>query len=103
MKIAILIKEGNPPRLTDGIRLVLGLTINHRVSLLITESGAKAIAEAIKDESFKNKFLESMELISKMSGIIRTEKAIEGAEAIDVISQEALLKLLLSSDSIIVF
>lgn len=103
MKITVLIKDGNISRITDAIRLVLGLTINHRLSLLITKKGADAVSKAMKDENFKNKFLESMELINKMSGIIRTEKSIEGAEAIDVISQDTLMKLLISADSIIVF
>jgi hypothetical protein len=103
MRITILIKEGNRARLLDGIRLVLGLTINHRVILLFTGKGADAISLAMSDETFKNKFLESMELISKMSGIIKTEKAINGADAIEIISKDKLTEFLLSADSIIVF
>ncbi len=103
MKITFLIKDGNAARLTDGIRLILGLTINHRVSLLITDKGADAVSNAMKDNSFKTQFLELMELISKMSGIIRTEKPIADAEAIDIISKDDLTKFLLNADSIIVF
>jgi hypothetical protein len=103
MKITVLIKDGNAARLTDGIRLILGLTINHRVSLLITDKGADAVSIALQDTAFKNQFLESMELISKMSGIIRTEKPIKDVDAINSISKDDLTKFLLNADSIIVF
>ena len=103
MKIAVLIKDGDGARLTDGIRLVLGLTIDHRVSLLITDKGSEAISNAMKSTAFKTQFLESMELISKMSGVMKTEKPIEGAGAIESISRDEFTKLLLTADSIIVF
>ena len=103
MKITVLIKDGDSARLTDGIRLVLGLTIDHRVSLLITDKGSEAISHAMKSPAFKTQFLESMELISKMSGIIKTEKPIEDAEAIETISRDDFTKLLLTADSIVVF
>ena len=103
MKITVLIKEGDGARLIDGIRLALGLSIDHRISLLISENGAQAISNAMKSPAFKTQFLESMELISKMSGILKTEQPIEGAEAIVSISKDDITKLLLSADSIIVF
>ncbi len=103
MKITVLIKDGNAARLTDGIRLILGLTINHRVTLLITDKGADAVSSALKDTAFKTQFLESMELFSKMSGIMRTQKPIADVDAIESISMDDLTKYLLNADSIIVF
>ncbi len=103
MKITILIKSGDTARLTDGVRLVLGLTINHRVSVLITGTGADAVARALEDKTFQGQFLESLELIAKMSGMIKMEKAIPGLDAIAVVSKETLTELLLQADSIIVW
>ncbi len=103
MKITVLIKDGTKARLIDGIRLVLGLTIDHRMSLLITDKGAEALAASFGDAAFKQQFLESMELISKMSGVIRTEKPIAEVPAITTISRDELTKMLLNADSIIVF
>lgn len=103
MKITVLIKDGTKARLIDAVRLVLGLTIDHRMSLLITDKGADALAASLGDAAFKQQFLESMELISKMSGIIRTEKPIAEVPAITAISRDELTKILLNADSIIVF
>ncbi len=103
MKITVLIKDGTTARLIDGIRLVLGLTIDHRMSLLITDKGADALAASLADAAFKQQFLESMELISKMSGVIRTEKPIAEVPAITTISRDELTKILLNADSIITF
>ncbi|MCL4558820.1 MAG: hypothetical protein M1491_09415 [Deltaproteobacteria bacterium] len=103
MNITVLIKEGSTARLVDGIRLALGLTINHKISLLITEEGAGSISDALADGAFKKQFLESIGLITSMSGIVRTERAIAGVGPIELLSRDDLAKLVLGSDSIIVF
>jgi hypothetical protein len=103
MNITVLIKDNDTARLNDGIRLALGLTINHRVSLLITGKGAGAFAAALKDDAFKKQFLETVELIKSMSGNIKTEKAIAGIDTINSISKDDLTNMLLESDSIITF
>lgn len=103
MKITVLIKEGNATRLNDGIRLALGLTINHKVSMLITDKGADALSTALKDDAFKKQFLDALELIKSMSGDIKTEKTIAGINTINSLSKDDLTNTLLESDSIITF
>ena len=71
--------------------------------MLITDKGSEAISNAMKSPAFKTQFLESLELISKMSGVMKTEKPIAGAEAIESISRDEFTKLLLTADSIVVF
>ncbi len=103
MNIAVLIKDNGTARLHDGIRLALGLTINHKISLLITARGADALSTALKDDAFRKQFLEAAELIHSMSGNMKTEKAVAGVDTITVISRDDLTKILLESDSIITF
>ncbi len=103
MNITVLIKDGNTARLNDGIRLALGLTIGHKVSLLITEKGADSLMGVLTDSAFKKQFLESIGLIIAMSGVVKTEKAMGDAGPIETISKDALTKILLDSDSIILF
>ncbi len=103
MKLTVLIKDGNTARLSDGIRLALGLTINHKVSILITDKGADALSTALKDDAFKKQFMEALVLIKSMSGYIKTEKTIAGINTINSLSKDDLTNILLESDSIITF
>lgn len=103
MNITVLIKDNDAVRLHDGIRLALGLTINHKVSVLLTSRGADALASALQNDAFKKQFIEAEELIHSMSGTLRTEKAIAGADTLTVISRDNLADILLESDSIITF
>lgn len=103
MKIVVVIKEKNLERLKDGIRLALGLTINHRVSLVITGVSADIISGALNDHAFKASLEESIGLLNGMAGEVRSQKAITGIDKIGLISNEELINLTLNSDSVVVW
>jgi len=103
MDIVVLIKSGNIQRLEDGIRLAIGLMINHKISILITDKGTEALSKALENDAFKTRFLESLDLIKAVPGIIKAVRPVNGINSIAVISLDELTAAVLNADSVVVW